>query len=95
MTVLEQFLINVVREVINPVILLLSAGAFVVFIWGVFEFVMNAGDETKRKEGRNAIMWGLIGLVIIFGAYGIINVALGTFNLGTIQQALHPSSTTP
>lgn len=84
MPVLRAFLANVVIEIVNPIILLLSAGAFVAFLWGVFEFIRQAGDETKRKEGRDAIFWGLIGLVIIFGAYGIINIALGTFNIKTL-----------
>ena len=81
MSVLNQFLTKVTTQIINPIILLLSAGALVVFLWGAFEFVLHAGDAAKRKTGREAIFWGLIGLVIIFGAYGIINIALGTFNL--------------
>ena len=84
MVVLEQFLKNVVREIVNPLILLLAASAFVVFVWGVFEFILHAGDEAKRAEGKRAILWGIIGLVIIFGAFGIINLALGTFNLPTL-----------
>jgi FtsH-binding integral membrane protein len=78
MAKLNEFLGRVVVEIINPLILLLAASAFVVFVWGVFQFIAHAGDEAKRTEGRSAIMWGLIGLVIIFGAYGIINLALGT-----------------
>jgi hypothetical protein len=81
MVVLNQFLSKVVVQIINPIILLLSAVAFVIFLWGVFEFVMRAGDATKRAEGQRAILWGLVGFVIIFGAYGIINLALGTFYL--------------
>jgi len=81
MAKLNEFLSNVVTEIVNPIILLLSAVAFVLFVWGVYEFIAHAGDETKRTEGRKAIMWGLIGLVIIFGAYGIINIALDTFGI--------------
>ena len=88
MSVLNAFLGKVVEQIINPIILLLAASAFVVFLWGVFEFIAHAGDETKRTEGKKAIMWGLIGLVIIFGVYGIINVALGTFGLPNIQKVL-------
>ena len=84
MPVLNEFLGKVVIEIINPIILLLSAAAFVVFLWGVFEFVVHAEDEGKRAEGKQAILWGLIGLVIIFGAYGIINVALGTFSIDAL-----------
>jgi hypothetical protein len=81
MPVLNSFLNSVVAQIINPIILLLSAVAFVVFLWGVFEFVLHAGDATKRKEGREAILWGIVGLAVIFGAYGIINIALGIFSL--------------
>ncbi len=81
MQALNDFLARVVIEIVNPLILLLTAVAFVLFLWGIFEFIRNAGDETKRSEGRRAIQWGLVGLVVIFGAYGIINVALNTFGL--------------
>lgn len=88
MEVLNRFLAKVVEQIVNPLILLLAAAAFVVFLWGVYEFIANAADETKRQDGRRAILWGLVGLVIIFGAYGIINIALGTFSLPRIQTLL-------
>ena len=81
MRYLNLFLDKVVVQIVNPIILLLAALAFVVFLWGVFEFIAHAGDEAKRSEGKQAILWGLIGLVIIFGAYGIINLALDTFGI--------------
>ena len=86
MQVLNKFLGNVVTQIVNPIILLLAGVAFVLFLWGVFEFVKGAGDEKKREEGRRAIMWGLVGLVIIFGTYGIINIALGTFSLPLLSR---------
>lgn len=86
MSVLNAFLAKVVTQIINPIILLLAASAFVVFLWGVFEFIRQAGEAGEREKGRQAIFWGLVGLVIIFGAYGIINLALGTFGLAPIQK---------
>ena len=88
MAKLNEFLGKIVTEIVNPIILLLAGAAFVLFIWGVFDFVAHAGDETKRTEGKRAIMWGLVGLVIIFGAYGIINLVLGTFSIQPIQRFL-------
>ena len=86
MAALNTFLGKVVTQVVNPIILLLAATAFIAFLWGVFEFIAHGGDEAKRTEGRHAIFWGLIGLTIIFGAYGIINVALGTFSLAPVTK---------
>lgn len=84
--VVNDFLGRVVVQIINPIILLLSAIAFVVFIWGVFEFIAHAGDEKRRTQGKEAILWGIVGLAVIFGAYGIINTVLGTFNLPAIHR---------
>ena len=86
MDVLYKFTGKVVVQIINPIILLLAAGAFVVFIWGGYQFVAHAGDATKREEGRSALLWGLVGLVVIFGAYGIINLVLGWTGLNPIQK---------
>lgn len=86
MTVVNEFLGRVIVQIIDPIILLLSAGAFVVFVWGVFKFIKGAGDETERTEGKKAILGGLIGLVIIFGAYGIINLSLNTAGIAQPEQ---------
>ncbi len=83
---MQAFLLRVVTEIVNPIILLLSAAAFIAFLWGVFRFIQGAGDENARAEARTTILWGIVGLVIIFGAYGIINLALNTFGI----QSIHP-----
>jgi cytosine/uracil/thiamine/allantoin permease len=91
MQVLDQFLNRVTLEIVNPILLLISAGAFVLFLWGVFSFIRNGADSTKRAEGQSAILWGIIGLVIIFGVFGIINVALRSAGLDPIEETLLPS----
>jgi len=84
MSVLNTFLCNVVTQIVDPLILLLAAAAFVAFLWGVVQFIAKAGDESGRTEARHVILWGIVGLVIIFGAYGIINLTLSTFGVQTI-----------
>ncbi len=83
MSALLNFLDRVVVQIVNPLMLLLTAGAFVVFLWGIVQFIAGAGDPAKRKVGKDSMLWGLIGLTIIFGAFGIINIALRTFNCET------------
>lgn len=90
MSALNAFLNRVTLEIIDPILLLLSAAAFVLFIWGVFSFIRNGGDSTKRAEGQSAILWGIVGLVIIFGVFGVINVALRSFGLEPIERTLSP-----
>ncbi len=88
MEVLNGFLVKVAEQIINPLILLLIAVAGVLFTWGVFRFIANAAESEKRAEGQKAILWGIIGFAIMFGAYGILNIGIATFNIesGPIEQ---------
>lgn len=76
---MDDFLRTLADEIINPLIILMFTVALVVFMWGIFEYVRNSGEPTKRKEGAKNIMWGLIGFVVMVSAYAIINIALDTF----------------
>lgn len=76
---LNVFIGNVVALIINPLIWLLMAAAFAYFIWGAAFFILHAGDETKRKEGKSHLLWGLIGIFVMVSVFGILNVVLSTF----------------
>lgn len=81
----HTFLRKIEIAILNPLITLLGLAAFVLFVWGVVEFIANAGNEEKRKQGQVHIMWGFIGLAIMFGARGIVALLAGTFGL-TVPQ---------
>ena len=69
--------------ILNPIIALLFGLAFLYFVYGIIRFLSsNVGDKgTQRIESRGAIMWGLVGMFIMFSVYGIINFVLNTFNI--------------
>jgi TRAP-type C4-dicarboxylate transport system permease small subunit len=81
MDVLQSFLAKVEQAIINPLIELIALAAFVVFIWGVVDFIAGAANEEKRQKGQQHILWGLIGLVIIFGAKAIVTLLANTFGI--------------
>ena len=70
----EQFLAKVEAQILMPIVTLLTLAAFVVFVWGVVQFIASAEDEEKRKTGQQHMIWGIIGLVIMFGANAIIAI---------------------
>jgi TRAP-type C4-dicarboxylate transport system permease small subunit len=67
----------------SSVIKLIYALITLVFLWGVFEFVKNADNETKRAEGRQFMIWGIIGLFVMISFQGIVMVLQNTFQLPT------------
>lgn len=70
-----------VHEILNSIIPVLVALGVVYFVWGVVQYVIAGGDEAKKK-GRDRIVYGIIGLAIIVGMWGIVNVVVNTFGLG-------------
>jgi zinc transporter ZupT len=65
---------NLFRPVI-PVLVSLTA-AF--FLWGVAQYVFNAADPGKRTEGRDKMVWGIIGLAVIMSFWAIARMIKGT-----------------
>ncbi len=65
-------------QIINPLILLLISFGALVFVWGVAQTFLAAGDEEKRLEGYRHMWWGVIGLAIMIGVFGLINIILST-----------------
>lgn len=47
----------------------------VVVIWGAFLMITSAGNESKYKEGKKKITSAIIGLVVVLGAWVIVNTA--------------------
>ncbi len=77
----DQILNNILSSIIQPVVYLLFAVAFLVFFWGIFQMIRGADSEEDLKTGKRHLLWGLIGLLIMFGAQGILMIIKGTFGL--------------
>lgn len=78
----DEIVFDVNRTILNPLIQFAFLIAFVVFLWGMIEFLRNANNAEKRKEGQNHILWSVVGFSIMLGVYGIIKILIGTFELG-------------
>lgn len=77
----DDFISNVNRLILNPLIGLMFAVALVVFFYGVVEFLMNADQEEARTLGKKHMMWGVIGLFIMMSVWAVLNLVLGTFGI--------------
>ena len=77
------FLKQVDKFILNPLILLMFALSFAYFTYGIVRFLStDAADKgPARIEARNAMLWGIVGMVIMFSVYGIIKFILATFGI--------------
>jgi zinc transporter ZupT len=76
---------NAIIGIINNVLVPLIFGvAFIVFLYGVFRyFILGAANEEDREKGKQLILWGLIGLVVMIAVWGLVLVVMRTFGLTT------------
>jgi len=58
------------------------------FVWGVVQYVMSGGDEEKLAKGKQHMIWGIIGMAVAAGAWGIVQLIL-QYVIGG-QQGLKP-----
>lgn len=79
----ETIISRVNSYIINPIILLLMSVAFLVFVWGMVQFLSNqgSGEEKSIGEGKKHMMWGLIGLFIMISVFGIMRLIVSSLGL--------------
>jgi hypothetical protein len=77
----DALIAKINAAIINPIIALLFALAFVIFLWGVAQMIRHADSEKDRAAGQQHILWGVIGMFIMVAVKGIIAIISTTFGL--------------
>ncbi|MES2023209.1 MAG: pilin [Patescibacteria group bacterium] len=77
----DTFISNVDSKIINPLIILLFVLAIAYFLWGVFQFISNQDNEEKKTDGKNHMIYGILGLVIMISVWAILQVILNTLDI--------------
>lgn len=75
----EQVFQRVVSEIFSPLYGLVAACAFVYFLYGGFRFIVDMQDPEKKNFGKSHLLWGTIGLFIIFSVGGILKIFNSVF----------------
>ncbi|MDP2651681.1 MAG: hypothetical protein Q8O94_00915 [bacterium] len=72
-------IIGVINTVLVPTLISI---AFITFLWGIYKyFIKGASNEAEKGEGRVFALYGIIGFVILFSVWGIVQIFMGTLNL--------------
>ncbi len=66
---------------INTAITIIFGLALVFFFWGIGQFILHAGDQKMRDEGKKKIMWGVIALFVMVSIWGIVTFIGGIFGI--------------
>ncbi|OGL70505.1 hypothetical protein A3C17_04010 [Candidatus Uhrbacteria bacterium RIFCSPHIGHO2_02_FULL_53_13] len=62
-----------IGRVIQAVLGISGSIALLMFVWGGFLWLTSAGKPERIKSGQDTLLWSVIGIAVIFGAYAIVN----------------------
>ena len=78
----QSLALGIIQFINAIVVPLIFALAFLVFIWGIFQYFIAGGhDEEKKEAGKSLMLYGLIGFFVMVSVWGLVNILTGTFNL--------------
>jgi|GEM_PF-7061938 len=69
---IREYVLNVVNFVLG----FLGLAAVVAVIYGGFIYVTAGGDESKTEKGKNSVIYAIIGILLILGAYAIVRTVI-------------------
>lgn len=79
----REFVCVVTNNILSPLIPILITIALIVFLWGVARYVIKgADDEKEREQGKQIMIYGIIGLFVMVSVWGLVAIVSNTFNLG-------------
>ena len=82
------FVASLIRNSIRLLILVSFIAAFIYTILAGFKFITAGGDPKEVAAAQSQISWGIIGLVVVIGAYALIRVVEIFFNVDLITGGL-------
>ncbi len=75
-------LIDIIIDLIlNSVIPILFGLTIAVFLWGGVQFIKSAGDEKGRESGKKMLLYGIIGIAVMVGFWGLVKILTGTLGV--------------
>lgn len=75
-----QAIICKIGNILDTIIPILIVLGVVYFIWGVVSYVIS-DDEEAKTAGRDRMIYGIIGLVVIVALWGLVGIVTKTFKL--------------
>ena len=67
---------GVFKQVTNTILYIVGIIAVIMLIFGGVKYVISGGDAKKVTDAKNTVLYAIIGLVIAFLAYAIINFVI-------------------
>lgn len=77
---------GVLNQFTNIALYVIGFISVVMLIWGGLRYIISGGDSKKITDAKNTILYALIGLVVAFLAYAIVNFVLNAIGAASTPE---------
>ena len=77
-------ILSSIWQIVTAFIPVAFGAAVVFFFFGMAKFILHAGDDQQRSEGKQIMLWGIIALFIISSIWGIVYLLANFFGVGNV-----------
>lgn len=80
------------KQVTNTILYIVGIVAVIMLIVGGIRYVVSGGDSKKVTDAKNTVLYAIIGLVIAFFAYAIVNFVISSLPNSSGETVQTPDS---
>ena len=78
---------GVFKQVTNVILYIAGVVAVIMLIIGGIKYVVSGGDSKKVTDAKNTVLYAIIGLIICFLAFAIVNFVISSLPSDNSEQA--------
>src|SRR3989344_492660 len=71
--------VQILIDLIDLAVPVVIGMIFVMFLWGLSIFILQADNEEKREVGKRLMFWGTIGLFTALSVWALVSILTGSF----------------
>lgn len=75
-------LVGKIAQYFNQALYLLMGFAVVAFVYYVIKYFIQP-EKVNKAEAAQYVLWSIVGFFIILSLWGLVNILISTFDLGT------------
>lgn len=64
---------GIFRQITSTILYIVGIIAVIMLIWGGIRYVVSGGDAKKVTDAKNTVLYAIIGLIVAFLAFAIVN----------------------
>lgn len=76
---LAGFIAAIIRNIIQPVIVLIFALAIMYFLWNVAQFIQNIDNKDEIEKFKKNAVWGIVAIFVMASMWGLVQILINSF----------------